>query len=343
MSKPVLILAIILALVAAGWSAFWVFAARQTETLLAAWIEREKTVGRIWTCPDQKIAGYPFDIAVSCGSAGFSGKALGKDLTGSLNGFQARASLFNPKEVEALATPPFRLSSAGEEGQMTLRWSVMRVRLNGGPQDLMSLAIDGKDVSLEGGLQGIGNLSAGSAVLNSTIAAIPERRAENAYAVHLTLQNAAIPMLDGFLGSPPPDAFAFDGIVTKADFELAGTLPERIDQWRQAGGQIETKQAIFNHGGLRIAVHGLLQLDEHHRLDGRLNTELSGAEPLLRRFGINPSLISAGSLLASLLGGRPRSDTASNAPAALHLPVAVQSGLISVGPVKTNFAVPPLY
>jgi hypothetical protein len=66
---------------------------------------------------------------------------------------------------------------------------------------------------------------------------------------------------------------------------------------------------------------------------------------LLRRFGVSPSLVGAGSLLSSLLGGGRQvgTDVTSSGAPAIHLPVTLKAGLVSIGPVKTPLAVPSLY
>jgi len=339
----ILILAIILALLAGGWSVFWFMAAHETESLLQAWIEREKSVDRIWTCPDRQIAGYPFKIEIVCENAAFAGEILGKQLSGSLKGVYVTASLFQPDQINALMEPPFQLRSQDGEGEIALHWDAMRVHLNGLPQDVTAISIDGADVSLQGGIKGLGALAGRAGSVSSTVASVPERRAEDAYSFNLDLGNASIPVLDPLLGSAPPDAIKLDGTVTKADFRLGGTIAERLDHWRQAGGRLEVREASVTRGATKIAAHGALQLDDQHRPQGQLEGEFAGAEPLLRRFGINPAIVGAGSLLSSLLGGSKPNTAATNSLPSLHLPVTLRYGLIAVGPVKTSLAIPPLY
>jgi hypothetical protein len=338
------VLAIILAVLIGGWSLFWFRAAQQTESLLEAWTKREKSVDRIWTCPNRQIGGYPFKIEIVCEKPGFSGEVLGRQLTGGVNAFHATASLFHPNHVEVLAAPPFELRSDDGDGEINLQWSVMRVRLNGLPQDVDAVSVHGSDVSLRGGLKGFGAMAGRAGSVNSTVAIVPERRADDVYTFHLALDDASVPALDSLLGSTPPDAIRFDGTVTKANFGIAGTLAERLEHWRLAGGLIEFTEAGVTRGATRLAARGALQLDSQHRPQGQLDAEFAGAEPLLKRYGVNPSLVTAGSLLTALLGGKPNSNAASaGGPPSLHLPVTLQSGLVTIGPVKTSIAVPALY
>jgi hypothetical protein len=343
LSVSIVILAIIFALLVGAWSFFWSLAAQQTESLLEAWTKREKSVDRIWTCPNRQIGGYPFQIEIVCEKPGFSGEVLGRQLTGSVNEFHATASLFHPDQVEVLAAPPFELRSTDGDGEVNLQWNLMRVRLDGLPQDVDSVSIEGSDVSLRGGLKGFGALAGRAGTVSSVVSIVPERRADDVYTFQLALGDASVPALDALLGSTPPDQIKFDGTVTKANFSAAGTLAERLEHWRLAGGRLDFNEASITRGATRLAARGALQIDNEHRPQGRFDAEFAGAEPLLKRYGVNPSLVTAGSLLTALLGGKQNGGASANGPPALRLPVTLQSGLVTIGPVKTSIAVPPLY
>jgi hypothetical protein len=344
-SMPMLVAAVVViaAVLVGAWSLFWYFAMQETQSLLEAWMGREKSVDRVWTCPDRQIAGYPFKIEISCANAGFSGEVFGKQVAGSLKGIHFTAALLHPDQADAAIEPPFEWHSADGDSQMTLQWDSMQVRLDGLPQDLEAVSIEGTNVSLQGGIKGFGALTGRAGNVNSTIAAVPERRADDVYTFHIMLQNVSIPVFDSFLGSSASDAIKLDGTVTKADFRAPGKAAERLDHWRQAGGQLDLSEAMLTRGTTKIAARGALRLDDQHRPQGQLDAQFTGAEPLLKRFGINPALIGAGSLLTSLLGGKPNNAPAQDGASSLHLPVTLRSGFVSVGPVKTNFAVPPLY
>jgi hypothetical protein len=338
------ILAAIAILVIGGWSGFWFFASNQTESLVDSWIKREASVGRIWTCPDRSISGYPFTIEIACADAGFAGEAFGKQLIGSLKGFHATASLFHPDRLAALTTPPFKLRGLQNEGELELQWEVMRVGLIGQPQDFPMVSIDGTNVALRADLKGLGALSGHAGSLQSAIAPLKDRSYEAAYSIHIALADAAIPAIDSLLGGVGPDALNIQGVLTKADFGIPGPLAARVDQWRLAGGLIEIEDARLARGAMLIAGHGQLRLDEAHRPSGRLDMDFAGLDSVLKRYGIDPSLVNAGALLSSLLGGHQKPSSApADARPALHLPVVLAHGFLSVGPVKTSIPIPALY
>src|SRR5687768_9667289 len=51
---------------AVGWSAFWYYTARTADNAMAAWIEREAAIGRIYACSSRSIGGYPFRVEARC-------------------------------------------------------------------------------------------------------------------------------------------------------------------------------------------------------------------------------------------------------------------------------------
>jgi hypothetical protein len=54
--------------------------------------------------------------------------------------------------------------------------------------------------------------------------------------------------------------------------------------------------------------------------------------------GVDPALITAGQVLAGLFGGGHGGDTGR-----LNLPVTFSEGFLSIGPVRTQIQIPPLY
>ena len=58
-----------LVIAAAGWSAFWFYAAERANQIIAGWLEREARVGRIYRCGSQSLGGFPFRIEVRCTNA----------------------------------------------------------------------------------------------------------------------------------------------------------------------------------------------------------------------------------------------------------------------------------
>ena len=58
-----LALVVILAL---AWTGFWFYAASRASATIAGWRAREAEAGRVHSCGQQTIGGYPFRIEVHC-------------------------------------------------------------------------------------------------------------------------------------------------------------------------------------------------------------------------------------------------------------------------------------
>lgn len=63
-----ILLFVVLAAIA-GWTALWKYAAGRAAEATAQWRAHEAANGRIFTCGNEAIAGYPFRIEVTCRDA----------------------------------------------------------------------------------------------------------------------------------------------------------------------------------------------------------------------------------------------------------------------------------
>jgi hypothetical protein len=333
--------ATILVLLALGWTLLWRFAAGESEKTIAAWIDREKSFGRIWSCADRNIEGFPFAIEIACAKPHFYGLIFGRHFAGSLNGFRATAAVFNPTAVTARLGSPFAVLSDDRTTDLELAWDNLNVVLVGLPQNNWRVDIGGENLVWRGTAEGLGAVNGMAGRLSAQAAERPDQT-DRAYDFNIAVGAATLPDVDRFLGAALPADIEARGTVTEASFDPMRTLPENMDMWRAAGGRLDLAEASLTHGDTRFSAHGSLSLDDLHRVQGRLDTESHGFEPVLLRLGVNPTLVSAGALLGSLLGGG--SSSSSDTPSdSLVLPVGFDSGRLSIGPVRTSIELPPLY
>ena len=66
---PLVLIAAIVVLLIAGWTALWFYAAARARTEIAAWREREFQAGRFYDCASELIGGFPFRIEWRCAGA----------------------------------------------------------------------------------------------------------------------------------------------------------------------------------------------------------------------------------------------------------------------------------
>jgi hypothetical protein len=334
-SRRLIALALLAALAAAfaGWSLFWLAAAGQTGAVLASWMSEEEKLGRKWTCPERHIAGFPLDIEVSCGTLAFEESRF----AGSLRGFRAAASVSHPDRIIARIDPPF----AGEtrDGKLNFRldWAKLDLTIDGGPEALARLALDGQQMSLKGSINGVWAMDWRARSVRASVS--PRAEDEPPFDFKIAIDGAEAPALRDQLGLAAPLDAEVGGTITRLDVSSPDPLVKRIERWRTVGGRIELRPLRLTSGNAKLEAHGGLDLDPERRPRGELDAALSGLDPILGRLGVDPGLLTAGALLTSLLGDSTRKGDAE----ATNLQLRVADGWISIGPMRTPLRVPPLY
>jgi hypothetical protein len=332
---------VLLVFLASSWTLFWRFAAGQSEETITAWIDREKGFGRIWSCPARTIGGFPFAIEIACTKPRFDGVIFGRHFSGGLNDFHATALLFHPSVVTARLGSPFAVLSDDRTTNLELAWHGLELVLDGLPQNVWRVSISGHKLAWRGALQGLGAVTGRAHRLVADAMAHPDQT-DRAYDFNVAVSAATLPDLDRFLGAALPTDIDAQGTVTKAIFDLAPTVAQNMETWRAAGGRLDLGEASLTHGDTKFTARGSLRLDDLHRVQGRLDTQSRGLEPFLLQLGVNPVLVSAGTLLSSLITGAPPS-SADTPPETLVVPIGFDDGRLSIGPARTSIRLPPLY
>ncbi|PNG27609.1 DUF2125 domain-containing protein [Methylocella silvestris] len=330
-------LALAVAAVGAAWFYFWSLAASQTEAVLTSWIAQEAQVGRQWSCPQRRIGGFPFSVEVSCPALGFEGAILDRSFSGSVGSFRAASGVFDPQRVEIRIEPPFT-ARTHEGDHFSLQWRHLQLQIEGGSEQAPRLTLDGAGLALTGSTAAGAPIEAAAETAQATLAPTPG--AEAAQEVSITLKGVTAPPLSNAFALRAPLDATVSAVVVGAGLAGSGDLFDRVERWRVEGGRIDVKSARLVSGTAELKATGSLYIDEGRRPRGELDASLRGLDPVLRRFGVNPGLIAAGSLLTSLLKGPPAKE---EAPQAIHLPLRVADGYVSIGPIRTSLRLPALY
>ena len=110
-----------------GWSVLWGAARRQAVAGLDGLLAAEAAHGRVWSCPDRAVTGYPFRIALTCGRVGFAGAVDGTPAEGHLAGLSAEAWIYEPSSVTLTLTGPMNLGNPREIPVRELAERVLRL------------------------------------------------------------------------------------------------------------------------------------------------------------------------------------------------------------------------
>ena len=327
----------------AGWSAFWYLAATSTEAALDDWFVQEKQIGRVWTCPDKSVGGFPFRIEIRCTGPKFSGRLAGMSGSGSVGDLLVAANLYNPALIVAEIASPLAFRSESGAVQVGLSWKLFRAshRSRNGAFEAGSLELDEANLRIEGA--GVTVVEGQATKFETHLRPNPDRDpAVAALDLAVRISGARAPILDSFTGEPAP----LDGVILttilRSDAIMGSNFGTAAERWRNMRGSIEVREVKAAKGDARIEASGQFDLDAAHRPHGSLALQASGLSPILQRYGVPVAGLAIGDLLGGLLGGgRPPAEK--SGPAALQLPLTLENGRVSIGPVRLPLVLRPLY
>jgi len=353
-----LVPSLILVILAAGWCAFWFYAADRAKGMVAGWIEREQRSGRIYTCVDQTMSGFPFRIEFRCGKAGAELPKAHPPLMLTASGIVAAVQVYQPTLLLAEVEGPLTIADLGQEPRMTANWSLAQISLRGTPRAPQRVSFAADNLTLDrndadkldrvfsashGELHG--RLASGTVTENPVID------------IAMSLAGAAAPTMHPLTRQP------FD---VDTDAQLIGlrnfapkTWTERFREIQQADGRIDIRNARLKQGGLLAVANGSLKLTPSGYLDGELQVIATGVEKILPALGAEALARQGGSrserLGAALnfldklapgaiagavsLLGEP---TELEGRKATRMPLRFKDGVATLGPVKLG-STPPLF
>ncbi len=332
----------VLVLLAAGvWTGAWFYAADRAGDGVDAWIASEAPQGRRWTCPGRQVRGFPLALEISCDHPTFVGLAFGSQATASLQGARIRVGLRDPHRAILDLQAPLTFRSDDGATDFSAKWRQLILDVDGVPDAVASGTGSGAALSISGRFGGVDAAIPPVDTLDVALAGVAAA-ADPTVDFSMAASGIEVPAVDRAFGDAQPITSVLKGRLTPVVFEDAETPAALMEQWRQRGGSISFSSAQLSRGPSRMEASGALRLDDAHRIEGKLDASFTGAGPILRRYGINPNLVAAGSILNSLFGKR---DAAAKpaAPDAINLPLQFRNGRLGVGPVVTGIALSPLY
>lgn len=344
--RPRAVLALPLAslvILCGGWSALWLFAAREAGTLMDGWMAREAERGRIWSCADRAISGFPFGIELHCRNPAFAGPVGHTHVEARAAGLTAHALITQPNAAEADIEGPLTVSGADPAVETRAEWANLHVTVRG----LAGARLARAEVDVDGLSVARADGSGGRAerVELHVEPALQRAIEDHALDIRLSVEGAAVPLADGLTGSAAPMALDTRATLTQAALAVpvprdSATPEEVMEAWRQAGGRLDLVSLNLDKGPLAARLSGTLGLDGQHRPEGRLDVAMSGADQLARNLGLPPESALVGGLLGKLLAGPA---AAASGPPALRLPLVLHDGRVAIGPVRLGLRLAPLY
>ncbi len=335
-SRPALIALLALAVVCVGWSILWHFVAGATQSALDDWMAGERQAGRVWTCRDRTVSGFPFQIDVRCAGPTFVGRFAGARVDGSVGDIVATAHAYAPHVIVAHVAPPLRIQTTPERGEASLNWRGLTALYQGheGVFDLGTVSVEGPGLTLRA--PGFDPIEIAAASVATSVA--PNARDAASLDVGLTATDVVAPLANNFLGGDEPINAASSATITHVDaLGRGGNIPPQ-EIWRRSGGQVHVVDFKATRGEISISGGGTLDIDAAHRPRGRLDITAAGVGPILEKFGLPSALLAIGGMF-----GAKTSNDAPLPPGAIQLPIVIDGGRPMIGPARLPFAFAPLY
>ena len=341
---------VLLALLAVAWSGAWLFIRGRATEAIDAWLAAEAAAGRHWDCPDRSVAGFPFRLEVTCPTLSLRSP----DLTASVGRVAAVAQVYQPRHVIIQAQGPFRLSDPrGATVEATWRALDASIRFTQEGLQRASLVTDGPSIRATG--LSPGEITLAGARAEAHLRPDPARyQTEGAFDASLRAAALKAPLMDEFLGGAEPADIGLEVTATQLRQGGGRPLPDELHRWRQAGGRLEVAQFSLLKGPRRVEARGELQLDDAHRLAGRLEAQAAGLESLVASLvGASLGRGERGSALGGVLGsiaGQIAAGAAEKRAAGPNAalkplpPIRLEGGRIYLGPLALpNVRLVPLY
>jgi hypothetical protein len=322
---------ILLALVAAGWSALWFYGRSRINVEIDNLFAREATVGREWSCPDRSIAGFPFRVEGRCSNPSYrqrgdggeiiNGQLKGLTIIGTTAGALTMAHVISEFEGPLVVRSPI-------DPEMTVNWKTARASTRGGINRLerLSIEIDSPVVTTTGGGRWTANK------LEAHLREGTDPAVTGAYDISVKLENAQIPETDALTNSRDPVNLELDARILGLKTVDRRNWRATIDTWRSGGGTIKVEQLKLSKGLPRLEAKGDLKLDDQRRAEGRLDASFVNAGAILQQFGIGGGGGAAG-IVGALLGGTRQRD-GQQRDMNLRLPLVFDNGRMAVGPFR---------
>lgn len=322
---------------ALGWSIFWALARSKAESALDDWVTREVAAGRRWTCGDRQFAGYPLDIEIRCELLAFSGEIAGKPTIARLKQATVVAPLTAPRRVTIEARGPLEAQWGGQF--FNLQWSHLKVYVRGLPERVERVTLSGQKIRFA--------LDAfDGRTVQGTIARVHSHfRRDSALpgapsTIETGLADVESTDLDRLAGDNAPAQIASVVSVSQSDKLARGSIPERLELWRQAGGRLQLGLLAMQKADAAIQADGGLGLDQSHRLDGKIDLRLRQAGRIALNLGVDAGLLREGAMTTQLLAAFLQR---AGANGETRLDLSFANGALGAGPLKGLLALPPLY
>ncbi len=269
-------------LIALAVTATWVIAVNRVEESAAAWTERQRAGGLLFTHGKIEIGGFPFRVDLVIPSPALASADGLRRWEGA--SVHAIAPLWQPSRLDYNAAGRHRYRFTGSDGlQHEITFDIPAA---GGTVELAEGRI--RNGSLNANAVRVTGTAPGEIVLGSVEAMVriaPENAGDlKSESVSLTVSARRV----AFVGEA--NVTALSEPIQSLDLSLAltgplpwGDAPDALARWRAAGGTLELRRLALAWSTLALEGEGTLALDNRMRPEGAVALRLDGLQPTLQK------------------------------------------------------------
>jgi hypothetical protein len=332
---PLILPSLLLLLVAVGWSIFWWVASSRLSAGVDTWLAREAAAGRVYACASRSVGGFPFRLEIDCARPTATLPAEAGPIKLEAGRLLAVAQIYDPTSVIGQLEGPLTGAYPGLPEGLKATWT------------LAGLRFDGSSDALEQASIVIDNLDLRSSQTDQPIIATTKLEAHarptpnvdpGAYDVIAHMNQAAVPVIDGLLGSAAPTDVELQASIRGINSATGNSTADRLRAFGAAGGNLRIAVARLARGDVALQSVGQLSLDDQGRPVGQLDVTVRGAEQLV---SLAPALGDLGPIAGvgiKLLGKKAELDGAK----ARRFDVTLADGVVRLGGLPVG-PVPSLY
>ncbi len=283
---PIYLPVMIAVAAAIAWTALWYYAATLADRTLAGWVEREAAAGRVYSCGNQSIGGFPLNIQARCTDASIQINTVQPPYSVQTKAVAFKAEVWRPTRLIGDFKGPLTLTRTGQTSGLTADWTRAMLIVRGVPPNPESVAIDLDAAHVEP-LGGEAIFKAKHAFLHGRlVGGTPSNHPVVDVVLHLA--GALAPTLHAVLSEET--SVEAEGVLKGFNDLAPKPWAARFREMQAAGGSIEIKSFRVEQANVVVIGRGTLTLNASGKLDGTVPVGIVGVDYLVPRLGIDRAI-----------------------------------------------------
>lgn len=326
------------------WSSAWLIAAYVSNHLTQQWIEKEQIQGRIWSCNDRSVRGFPLNFVMVCTDANVLWIKQNERQSLSISRITADYSLLSPRKIDISLSGPIRFVDTRNSDTLTISSTSLVVQVMYSSLSAPQATIDGRNVlvrldsSLDTPL-----FATDKIVLNLEVV----HRGQHYVTLvgNLNATQILSSRLDEFAANSHSASVDITFELKSFHHLLTGSGASRFQTWHRNGGELSINSLRAKKGDLALEAQGQLSLDQLNRATGQLSLRAAGLTSVLKRLGLPLLLPQRDNLLKDFLRRSDKTDqeSASSRTRFVPIPMTLRDGRVWIGPIRTPLVLTPLF